>query len=52
MKLPKSMKEELGAWNNGKGIDLDSWISCSGNFSLAVGYASIFAQTSLNLKVI
>jgi len=36
------MKEELGAWNNGKGIDLESWIACTGNFSLAVGYASIF----------
>lgn len=42
MKIPESMKEELGAWNDGKGIDLDSWISCAGNFSLAVGYASIF----------
>jgi len=42
MNIPESMKEELGAWNNGKGIDLESWIACSGNFSLAVGYASIF----------
>jgi hypothetical protein len=42
MKLPNSMKAELGAWNNGKGIDLESWIGCMGNFSLAVGYASIF----------
>lgn len=42
MTIPESMMKELGAWNNGKGIDLESWISCSGNFSLAVGYASIF----------
>lgn len=36
------MKEELGAWNNGKGIELESWVGCSGSFSLAVGYATIF----------
>jgi hypothetical protein len=36
------MKSELGAWNNGKGIDLSSWVSCTGNFSLAVGYMSVF----------
>ncbi|MGA8744060.1 MAG: hypothetical protein WB561_22905 [Terracidiphilus sp.] len=36
------MKAELAAWNNGDGIDLETWISCEGNFSLAVGYASIF----------
>ncbi len=36
------MKEELQAWNNGKGIDLESWVGCSGNFSLAVGYASLY----------
>lgn len=42
MKIPESMKDELGAWNGGDGIDLESWISYSGNFSLAVGYTSIF----------
>jgi len=42
MNIPESMKEELGAWNSGKGIDLESWVACTGNFSLAVGYASIF----------
>src|SRR5882757_5288018 len=42
MKVPDSMKAELSAWNNGKGIDLESWIGCEGNFSLAVGYASVF----------
>jgi hypothetical protein len=36
------MIEELSAWNGGKGIDLESWIGCNGNFRLAVGYATIF----------
>ncbi|WP_167468383.1 hypothetical protein [Cupriavidus plantarum] len=36
------MTAELQAWNNGKGTDLESWVSCVGNFSLAVGYATIF----------
>lgn len=40
--IPESMQEELAAWNNGKGIDLESWVSCSGNFRLAVGYTTIF----------
>lgn len=40
--IPESMKAELQAWNNGAGIDLESWVGCSGNFSLAVGYATIF----------
>ncbi|UWX03894.1 hypothetical protein H1235_15705 [Pseudoxanthomonas sp. NC8] len=26
MDIPESMKEELGRWNNGAGIDLDGWI--------------------------
>lgn len=42
MKIPPSMAEELQAWNNGAGIDLESWTSCLGSFSMAVGYASIF----------
>ena len=42
MKIPDSMKAELSAWNNGEGIDLESWVGCQGNFKLAVGYASIF----------
>jgi hypothetical protein len=36
------MIQELSAWNNGKGIDLESWTGCSGNFKLAVGYSTIF----------
>ena len=42
MELPASLKEELAPWNNGAGIDLDSWIGCKGGFALAVGYSSIF----------
>lgn len=42
MEIPDSMKVELAAWNNGSGIDLESWVGCEGRFALAVGYASIF----------
>jgi hypothetical protein len=37
-----SMRAELAAWNDGAGIDLAGWTGCSGNFSLAVGYADLF----------
>ena len=40
--IPPSMAPELQAWNNGQGIDLESWVGCEGSFALAVGYASIF----------
>lgn len=33
---------ELPDWNNGEGIDVESWIGCSGNFQLAVGYSTLF----------
>jgi hypothetical protein len=33
---------ELKAWNNGKGIDAESWIRCVGRFDHAVGYAELF----------
>jgi len=42
MNIPESMKDELGAWNNGKGIDLEAWVGWQGNFRLAIGYAPIF----------
>ena len=35
------MADELRAWNQGRGIDLESWVGASGNFRLAVGYATI-----------
>jgi hypothetical protein len=37
MDVPDSMKAELAAWNDGAGIDLESWVSCEGRFALAVG---------------
>jgi len=40
--IPESMKAELAAWNNGRGIDLESWVGCVGNFGLAVGYTTFF----------
>jgi hypothetical protein len=42
MDTPESMKSELAAWNDGSGIDLESWIGCEGRFSLAVGYTTLF----------
>lgn len=42
MDTPESMKSELAAWNNGAGIDLQTWIECLGTFSLATGYSTIF----------
>ncbi len=50
MNIPESMKEELGEWNNGEGIDLETWVSCSGNFSLAVGYASLFCPKFIEFE--
>lgn len=42
MEIPESMTASLQEWNNGSGIDLESWVGCSGNFSLAVGYTTLF----------
>jgi hypothetical protein len=39
---PADMLSELAEWNNGKGIDLVSWVGCSGDFRLAIGYSTIF----------
>lgn len=36
------MKKELAQWNNGAGIDLDGWVNCIGNYSLAIGYITVF----------
>ncbi len=33
---------ELKDWNNGNGIDVEAWISCAGNFQLAIGYSTLF----------
>ncbi len=50
MNIPDSMKEELGSWNNGKGLDLETWVSCSGNFSLAVGYITLFCPKFIEFE--
>lgn len=47
--IPSSMQAELGAWNDGKGIDLDTWIGYEGNFSLAVGYTTLFWPSFIEL---
>jgi hypothetical protein len=33
---------ELPSWNDGAGIDAESWIECVGNYELATGYSLIF----------
>lgn len=33
---------DLKDWNNGKGIDPESWVGCEGNFRLAAAYSMIF----------
>lgn len=33
---------ELKDWNNGRGIDVESWIGCVGDFQKAIGYSTIF----------
>lgn len=38
---PKSMTDELGAWNNGAGIPLETWTGNEGNYKLTVGYAAL-----------
>jgi hypothetical protein len=42
MDTPESMKPELAAWNNGAGVDLQTWVECLGTYSMAVGYTTIF----------
>ena len=33
---------ELKDWNNGNGIDVQSWIQCVGSFQKAIGYSTMF----------
>jgi hypothetical protein len=40
--IPESMRAELSSWNDGAGIDLESWICHMGSFALAVGYTTVF----------
>ena len=34
---------ELPEWNNGKGIDVDGWLSGVGNFQLAIAFSRLFS---------
>ena len=36
------MRQELANWSFPAGTELESWVECMGNFSLAVGYATLF----------
>ena len=40
--IPPSMAHELSRWNNGDGVDLETWVEAMGNFGLAVGYTTVF----------
>jgi len=33
---------ELKDWNNGKSVDVQSWIECGGDFQKAIGYSAMF----------
>lgn len=33
---------EMQAWNNGTGIDPESWVGCEGRIELAIGYSLVF----------
>jgi hypothetical protein len=33
---------ELPKWNNGRGISVEAWVGCTGNFELAIGYSRLF----------
>jgi hypothetical protein len=38
---------ELGAWNDGRGIDLESWANAVGRYDFAIAYATIFWPDSV-----
>lgn len=42
MDIPPSMRAEPARWNDGSGIDLQSWINGSGSYALAIGYLTVF----------
>lgn len=39
---PDNLIPELQCWNNGDGIDLDGYLSCMGNYELAIGFANFY----------
>lgn len=38
----KNLIPELSRWNDGAGIDLETWVACLGRFDHAICYAAIF----------
>jgi len=40
--FPSGLIPELALWNEGRGIDVDSWIGCVGNYEHAIGYGRLF----------
>jgi hypothetical protein len=42
MKDYNKLIPELSNWNNGKGIDILSWIGCVGDYEKAIGYSIVF----------
>jgi len=36
---------EIADWNDGRGISVESWVSCVGNFELAIGFLRLFWPT-------
>ncbi len=47
MDTPESMKPELAAWNNGDGIDLETWVANEGNFSC--GWLRVYLLARIHL---
>lgn len=45
----ESLIPDLKEWNNGKGIDPESWVGCEGNFRLAAAYSLIFWPTFVEM---
>jgi hypothetical protein len=41
---------ELKDWNDGNGIDIQSWIGFTGNFQEAIGYSVIFWPTFVEIE--
>ena len=37
-----SLIPDLKGWNNGAGVDPETWVGCEGNFRLAAAYSLIF----------
>ena len=38
----RKLVSELSQWNNGNGIDIDSWLGFKGNYELAIAFSRLF----------